>query len=149
VNGALEASYRFYHDTFGTHANTLQLTWLQHLGAHFILQPDVRLYQQTAANFYYYDLLHTSIVPTVQLGPNGEAPPPLAPNSKGPFYASDYRLSALRSYAYGLKAIWIVNSRLQLDIAVRRYEMRGTDGVTPQVAYPRAAIVTTGVKFSW
>jgi hypothetical protein len=149
VNGAVEASYRFYHDTFGSNANTVQLTWIQRLGEHFILQPDVRLYQQTAANFYYYNLLDTPIAPTVYFGPNGQSPPTLVPNPKGPFFASDYRLSALQSIAYGLKAVFIVNSRLQFDIAVRKYEMRGTDGVTPQVAYPRASIISTGVKLSW
>ena len=144
LNGALETSYRFYHDTFGTTAHTLQLTWIQRIGDHVILQPDLRLYDQSAANFYYYDLIQSQVAPTVPFG--GSAP---QPNPKGPFFASDYRLSALRSYAYGLKLVLVVNSRLQLDIAVRRYDMRGKDGVTPQVAYPRAAILSTGLKFSW
>ena len=138
VRGALEASYRFYHDTFGTNAHTLQASWLQRLGDPFILQPELRLYQQTAASFYYYDLTRTSIVPT------GAAPHPA-----GPFFSSDYRLAALRSYTYGLKLTWVATPWLQLDFAVREYEMRGRDGVTPDSAFPRARIVSSGVKFSW
>jgi hypothetical protein len=143
LHGAVETSYRFYHDTFGTTAHTLQFTWIQRFGEHLILQPDVRLYQQSAANFYYYDLAKSPIAPTVSFGEPG----PL-PNPKGPFYASDYRLSALRTSTYGLKAVWIVNSRLQFDTGIRQYDMRGRDGVTPQVAYPRAAILNIGMKFS-
>ena len=144
LHGAVETSYRFYHDTFGTTAHTLQFTWIQRFGEHLILQPDVRLYQQSAANFYYYDLAKSPIAPTVSFGEPG----PL-PNPKGPFYASDYRLSALRTSTYGLKAVWIVNPRLQFDTGIRQYDMRGRDGVTPQVAYPRAAILNIGMKFSW
>lgn len=144
LHGAVEATYRLYHDTFRTTAHTLQLTWIQRLGEHVILQPDVRLYQQSAAYFYYYDLTKSPIAPTVPFGEPG----PL-PNPNGPFYASDYRLSALRTYAYGLKAVWIVNPRLQFDAGIRQYEMRGRDGVTPQVAYPRATILNIGAKFSW
>jgi Protein of unknown function (DUF3570) len=138
LHGALEASYRRYHDTFGTNADTIELTWLQRLGDHFLLQPELRLYDQSAADFYFYRLDPTSIVP------NGG--PPV---SQGPFYSSDYRLSALRSSTYGLKAIWKVTARLQLDLALAEYAMRGKDGLTPQSAYPRASIVTAGVKFSW
>jgi hypothetical protein len=86
LHGALEGSYRFYHDTFGTNAHTFELTWLQRLGAKFILQPELRLYEQSAADFYYYQLDQTSIVPA--FGP---------PRSKGPFYSSDYRVSSLQT----------------------------------------------------
>jgi hypothetical protein len=138
LNGAIDASYRFYHDTFGTNAHTLDLSWLQRLGGRFILTPHLRFYDQGAADFYYYRLDNTAIIPVG--GP---------PNPQGPFYSSDYRLSALRTFTYGLKAVCTVTDRLQLDAALERYDMRGRDGVTSQSAYPRATIVTGGVKFSW
>jgi hypothetical protein len=138
LHGALEASYRRYHDTFGTNADTIELTWVQRLGDSFILQPELRLYDQNAADFYHYRLDLTSIVPT--------AGPPLP---QGPFFSSDYRLTALRSSTYGLKAVWKVTARLQLDLTLAQYAMHGTDGITPQSAFPRASIVTAGVKLSW
>jgi hypothetical protein len=137
LHGAMQASYRFYHDTFGTDAHTVELAWFQHLGERLILRPQLRYYQQTAADFYYYRLDGTSITPI-----HGQ-------NSKGPFYSSDYRLSALQSVAFGLKAIWTINERWQLDASLDQYDMRGTDGVTSQSAYPRARILTGGVKFMW
>lgn len=138
LQGALEASARFYHDTFGTSAHTIELTWLQQLSPTFILKPTLRLYNQSAANFYYYRLDQTPIVPP--FGP---------PSPQGPFYSSDFRLSALRTYGYGLKIVWTPSTRWQLDGAIEQYDMRGKDGVTPRSAYPRAAIVTAGLKVSW
>ncbi len=138
LRAALEASYRFYHDTYGTNAHTIELAWFQHLGARFILQPEFRFYQQSAARFYYYNLDQTSIVPT--FGP---------PRPQGPFYSSDHRLSALHATTAGLKVVWTATPRLRLDLALEQYAMRGRDGVTPQSAYPRATILTAGAAFSW
>jgi hypothetical protein len=135
--GAAEASYRFYRDTFGVTGNTVELAWWQHLGAKVILRPSVRLYDQTAANFYCYNLDRTSIVPTRM------------PTGRGPYYSSDYRLSAMDNYSLGAKAIWNLTERWELDAAFERYQMRGRDGLTPQSAYPLAAITTIGAKISW
>jgi hypothetical protein len=137
LNGAVEASYRFYRDTFGTTAHTLELAWFQKVGPHLVLRPALRLYDQSAANFYYTTLDGTPIALAT------------LPNPAGPFYSADYRLSALRSYNYGLKAIWTVNASWQLDAALEEYEMKGRDDITSPSAYPRATIATFGVKFSW
>ena len=138
LKAALEASYRYYHDTFATGANTIELSWLQHLGPRVILKPSLRYYDQTAANFYHYQLDQTTIVPSATL-----------PAPAGPFYSSDYRLSSLNATTYGVQLIWDVTGRLPLDVAFQQYDMRGRDGVTPSSAYPRARVVTAGVKFAW
>jgi hypothetical protein len=138
LNGAVEGSYRFYHDTFGTSAHTIEIAWFQHVGKKIILRPSLRLYDQSAADFYHYQLDSTSIVPV-----SG------TPNPNGPFFSSDYRLSALRSLTYGLKAVWTVTARWQLDLNVEKYDMHGRDSVTPGSAYPRATIVTAGAKLTW
>ena len=138
AHGALDASYRYYRDTFGVHAHTLDLAWFQHAGSRVILRPGVRLYQQGAADFYLYRLDGTPIVPTAG-----------APRPGGPFYSSDWRLSEMRSWNYGLKLIVNATDALQFDAAFERYDMRGRDGVTPQSAYCRANIVTLGARFSW
>ncbi|HEY1108134.1 MAG TPA: DUF3570 domain-containing protein [Opitutaceae bacterium] len=138
LNGALDLSYRFYHDTFGTDAHTLDFAWFQKLGERVILRPSVRYYTQNAADFYYYRLDGTAVVP--QAG---------APRPQGPFYSSDYRLSEMRTSTYGLKAIWKVTDALSLDASYERYKMRGRDGVTSQSAYPKADIWAAGVKYAW
>jgi hypothetical protein len=135
--GAIEASYRFFGDTYGVTANTVEVRWIQKIGGTFTLAPELRLYRQDAASFYYYDLDDTDIVPTV------------VPNGNGPAYSSDYRLSSFDGVTCGLKATWKVAEHVQLDLAYDRYTMRGSDGVTPQSAYPVANIYTAGARITW
>jgi hypothetical protein len=137
AHGALEASYRFYSDTWGVVANTAEVDWFQHVGGRVVLEPSVRLYQQGAANFYYYNLDSTPIIPVRQ------------PLGTGPNYSSDFRLSAMRNLEYGLKLTWSVSDRLQVEMAYKRYEMWGTDGVTSASAYPTAGIASLGAKLLW
>jgi hypothetical protein len=137
ARGALEASYRFYSDTWGVIANTAEVDWFQHLGGKLLLGPSLRLYQQGAANFYYYNLDDTSIIPVRE------------PTGSGPNYSSDFRLSAMRSVEYGLKLTWSASDKLQFEAAYKRYQMWGTDGVTPASAYPTAGIATVGARFLW
>lgn len=136
-HGAVEASYRFYADTFGITANTMDLAWYQHLGERLILRFGLRGYEQQAAGFYYYNLDQTAIVPV------------RIPNPQAPHYSSDARLSAYQSFDYGLKAVWTVASWIQLEASIEAYRQHGTDGITPQSAYYRATISTAGVKISW
>jgi hypothetical protein len=138
VRGALEASYRFYEDSFGITANTGEVSWIQHVGAHLDVEPMVRVYEQSAARFYYYDLDDTPIIP-VHVPTIGA----------GPFYSSDFRLSAMDSYAAGLTATWKPTDWVRLDLGYEQYNMYGRDGVTPASAYPRAGITTVGARFSW
>lgn len=135
--GAAEASYRFYRDTFGVTGDTIELAWYQHLGSRFALRPSLRAYDQTAARFYIYNLDDTAIVPT------------RIPTGRGPYYSSDYRVSALEDASLGAKAIWNPTRRWELDLAFERFQMRGRDGITPQSAYPLAAITTAGARISW
>lgn len=138
VQGTIDGSYRHYRDSFGIDSHTVDLAWFQRVGSRVILRPGVRFHDQGAADFYRYRLDGTSITPAAG-----------RPRPDGPFYSSDWRLSAMRTVNYGLKAIWNVTDALQFDAAWERYEMRGRDGVTPQSAYCRASIVTLGAKFSW
>ncbi len=136
--GALDLSYRFYRDTYDTTSHTIDAAWFQNIGERFIVRPGVRFYDQSAAKFYYYRLDGTAVVPTAG-----------APRANGPFYSSDYRLSEMQTFTYGVKLIWNATDALQFDAAFERYDMRGTDRITPQSAYCRANIVTVGAKFSW
>ncbi len=135
--GALDVTYRFYHDTYGTNSHTVETAWFQRLGEKFILRPSLRIYSQSAADFYIYRLDGTAVVPIAG-----------RPRPQGPFYSSDYRLSAMRTYTYGLKAIFQPNDTVQLDATLEKYEMHGRDGVTPASAYCEAVVLTLGIKFT-
>ena len=137
-NGALDATYRYYHDTFGTVAHTVDLAWLHRFGEKVIVRPALRFYQQSAASFYYHNLDSTTVTPVAG-----------RPQIQGPYYSSDYRVSDFRSFNYGAKVIWKATERLELDVALEQYDMRGTDHLTPQSAYPRARVFTAGAKIFW
>jgi len=138
ARGAVEASYRLYHDSFDTTAHTFDLSWFQQLGGRVILRPNLRFHDQTAASFYRYRWDDSDVVPVA--GP---------PQPQGPFYSSDYRLSEMQTFTLGLKFIWKATEALGFNAAYERYEMRGTDGVTPQSAYAQADIFTVGARWAW
>ena len=137
LGGAIDASYRFHRDDFGITSHNLNLEWYQKLGAKLVLRPSLRFFTQNAADFYLVSLDGSSIAP------------PAIPTGRGPFYSADYRLSDLHTFNYGLKAVWMAGEAWQLDVAVEKYEMHGRDGRTSASAYPRALIVTAGLKFAF
>ena len=124
LNGSLEASYRYYNDSFGVTANTLGLAWYQNIGKNWVVSPSFRYYEQSAADFY-------------------------APQFTGKpeFYSADYRLAKLSSLTYGLKVIWKASDRCQVSLGYDRYVMSGRDGgATSDDAFPSANIFALGVK---
>ena len=137
LHGAAELSYRYYHDTFGSRAHTIEAAWFQSIGDHVIVSPSVRYYEQNAADFYLLSLNGQSFTPS------------FFPNSAGPYYSSDYRLSAFRSYNVGLKLIWKINGSWQIDAAIEQYKMEGRDSITSPSVYPTATTKTVGLKFTW
>jgi hypothetical protein len=142
LNGAIDASYRFYHDSFGISSHTLSLLWVQKLGEHFIVQPSVRLYRQSAADFYYPNLDAAGIVTSYEpvLGETG--------TGKAPFYSSDYRLSHMQTVDLGVEFVWKIKPWLSLDAAYDRYTSRPLDHITAKDAFSQANAFTFGIKFS-
>lgn len=140
AHGALEATYRYYHDTFGITSHTGSLRWIQELGSNFIVEPSIRLARQSAADFYYYDLDRAGVVTTFEptLGETG--------TGTAPFYSSDYRLSCMQTVDLGLKFTWKIKSWVWIDIAYSRYVARGLDHLTPQDVYAKADVFTVGFK---
>lgn len=137
LKGAVEASYRLYHDTFGVTSHTLAAAWLQRLGDEVILSPSVRYYTQDAADFYRVSLDGTAITPGTK------------PNPAGPFYSADYRLAALDSWTWGVKLVWTPKPAFQADIAWESYRMTRRDSATSASAFPKAGIFTFGLRYTW
>jgi hypothetical protein len=137
ARGAIEASCRYYGDSYGVSAGTAEVSWQQKIGGRFTLAPDVRLHEQGAARFYIYNLDSAAVTPTQ------------VPNPGGPNYSSDYRLSSLWTSTCGLKLTCTLCDHVRADVAYDRYAMHGRDGVTPASAYPSANILSAGARFSW
>ena len=143
LHGALDASYRFYHDTFGINSHTLSLLWIQKIGENLILTPSIRLYRQSAADFYYPDLDAAGIVTSYDpvLGETG--------TGKAPFYSSDYRLSKMQTIDVGMKLTWKIKSWVSADVAYDRYTSRALDNITAPDAFSKAHTFTFGLKFTY
>lgn len=142
LHGALDASYRYYHDSFGINSHTVSLLWMQKFGEHVIVQPSLRLYRQSAADFYYPDADAAGIVTSYEplLGETG--------TGKAPFYSSDYRLAHMQTVDVGLKVIWNIKPWVSVDLAYNRYTSRPLDRITPHDAFSQANVFTVGLKFS-
>jgi hypothetical protein len=136
VNASLEASYRFYHDSFDIYAQTVGLTWFQKIGKHVILAPFFRYYYQTAADFYHVQL-------------PGDPSDPANPTPIPSYYSADYRLSEMETFTYGGKVIFQINDHFRIDGAYTRYDMEGLDGRTSQDAYPKANVFSLGGTWSF
>ncbi len=125
LNGSVEIGLRHYGDSLGINSETISLAWFQKIGDHFIVSPSLRYYTQTEADFY-----------DVRFSGSPE------------FYSSDYRLSAYKATAYGLKIIWVPSSRLTLDLGVERYQQSGSDGKTDPDMYPSAMLFIIGAHWA-
>ncbi len=135
TNSSVEVSYRYFTDDAGLNGHTYELSWLKRLGEKVIIQPIGRLYFQDAADFYMTTLDGSSIIPSVR------------PDGTGPYYSADYRISAFRTNSFGLKLTYFHRDNLSFDLSFDRYHMRGTDGITSQLVYPKANVLTLG--FQW
>lgn len=162
LHGSAEAAYRFHHDDFGVFAHTASLTWFQKIGKHVLVAPTFRYYWQTAASFYAAQFTGDPLFPEGTQGAfqdgnyvafRGEDGFPTDPTgyqivnvpALPAYYSSDYRLSRMETYTYGVGIQWKPLDWLSVNFAYKRYEMHGLDGVTLQSAYPKAHIFTAGL----
>ena len=108
----LRGSYRFYRDSFGVIAGTLQGEWVKPVTQSLTLTPLLRLYSQSSASFYVdaqYDDAGFPIFPD------------LLP---GQLNAGDQRLSAFGAISLGLSAEYKVSNVWTISAAVEGYEQR-------------------------
>lgn len=134
INGSIEGSYRFFHDSFGIYSHTAELTWHQWLGTHVIIEPRIRVDEQSAADFYSPTFYGPFLL-------QGERPPGI--------YSSDYRLSELYTLDYGVQATVVINSHVHIVGGYHRYEMHGLDGATAAGMYPKAHVINIGFSIIW
>ena len=136
LNASVEGAYRYYHDTYGLDAHTVEMAWYQNVGKRVVISPMCRYYYQTAADFYY------PILP----GSAFRVPPgdPNFVNNPPRYYSPDYRLSQLQTFTAGINVMVKVTKMFTIDASYKRYVMQGLDGVTSQTAYPSANVFTIG-----
>jgi hypothetical protein len=137
LNSSVESSYRYFQDNTGLEGHTMEIQWFQRVGEKFVVRPLFRHYLQRASDFYRVSLDGSGITPPVQ------------PDGSSPFYSADYRLSKLRTSTYGLKVTYFHSDVLSVDLAWDRYLMSGRDGLTSQLVYPDAKVLTLGFQYEF
>jgi hypothetical protein len=98
-------SYRYFDDDWGINSHTGELNYRLNYAANQYLQPNVRWYHQTAADFYRRYLVE------------GEPTPAFA--------SADYRLGDLTAMTYGLKYGRTLPSGNELSLRVEYYAQTG------------------------
>ncbi len=109
TKGTARASYRYYSDTFDVRAHTATLEYVQPLPHDWTMTPFVRLYAQSAAEFY--------------LDPVNPPSPVFVPRNQ--LQSQDQRLSAFGAGSLGIKISKYLTGDLLLDARYERYEQRG------------------------
>ena len=167
LNASGDINYRFHDDDWGILGNTVQITWNQKIGSQLTLSPMFRYHRQTAADFYMLSVKglaqayqgaqyitdssgNPAPIPfqdiTYTPAP-GEVATTIAPYPT--FYSSDYRLSALQTFTFGLSLHWQIQKHFSVDASYQRYDMQGLDGVTPSSFYPSANVLSAGLGIQW
>jgi hypothetical protein len=134
LNASVEGSYRFYHDSYGIIANTVDVHWFQKIGRYAVVSPSLRYYRQSAAHFY-----------DIQF----PGDPNFDPSHVPTYYSSDYRLSSMETFTLGIEGTVHLGEQFDLRLGYQRYWMHGLDHVTMQATYPNANIFTIGLSYSF
>lgn len=115
TGGTSRLSYRYYRDTYGVRAHTLGAEYVQPLSQGWTVTPELRLYSQSAASFYY-DPLYDA-----KLG----APFPPGYNGSG-YMSADQRLSGFGAVTLGLKVSKQLDKLWSIDVKASVYQQRGS-----------------------
>src|SRR5450830_96318 len=142
TDGTTRLTYRYYHDSFGVRGHTLGAEYVQPLSDGWTLTPEVRLYTQSAASFYY-DPVYDS-----KLG----APFPPGYNGTG-YMSADQRLSGFGAVTLGQKASKQIDKLWSADAKVSAYQQRGSWRLfhqgSPGLDALRAQTVQIAINRQW
>ncbi|MEI6638387.1 MAG: DUF3570 domain-containing protein [Chlorobium sp.] len=112
TDGTSRLSYRYYTDTFGIHAHTFGLEYVQPVAGDWTIIPSARYSSQTAADFYYPMPADGNINPT------------------GKYSSLDQRLSAFGALTLGIKVEKRIAKEWLVDAKYESYEQRAAWSMT-------------------
>ena len=142
TGGTSRLSYRYYRDSFGVRGHTLGEEYVQPLSDGWTVTPEVRLYTQSAASFYYDPVYDT------RLG----APFPPGYNGSG-YMSADQRLSGFGAVTLALKVSKQLDKLWSVDVKASAYQQRGSwrlfhEG-SPGLDAFRAQTIQIGINRQW
>ncbi len=136
----INLSYRLFSDDWGITSHTLDLKYRYELTPRHYLQPHIRYYTQSEADFYRHDLVQGTDV-----NDNGTV------NLQ--HVSSDYRVGAFDSLTYGLSYGMAVSKNSEFSIRAELMQQTiDNSGVTrPNEDTPdlSAVILQAGYSFTW
>lgn len=129
-NASSHLDYRYYRDSWGIAAHTVEASWYQGIGEDWTVRPSLRFHSQSQADFYVSEI--TSPIPF------------------DASLSSDYRISSFGAFTPGLKVVRKITDNLSLSLSGEYYKQDndwylGGEGNsnTPM----EASIVTLGMEF--
>ena len=114
TDGTARLSYRYYSDTFGIRAHTLEGEYVQPLLNGWTVAPLLRLYSQREADFY------VAVGTVEKADPTQPTPPPAG----AVHYSEDQRMSAFGAITLGLKVTKQLSRDWMADVKYEEYEQR-------------------------
>jgi len=111
------ASYRYMTDDWGIDSNTFDFTYRFKFGNGYYLQPRLRLYDQTAADFYTYFLVDGDPLPSD--------------------VSADYRLGEMEATTVGIKFGREVDRQHSWSVRLEQYEQTGESSPSEAVGQLR------------
>jgi hypothetical protein len=110
-NSVLDVSYRYMWDDWKITSHTIDSRYRMPLGDYFgtesYLQPHIRIYQQSAADFYRPFMLNNERLPV--------------------FASADYRIGEMTAFTLGLKYGMLVNQGHELSFRLEYYRQTPTN----------------------
>ncbi len=134
----INASYRFYTDDWGVQSNTVELRYRWNVKKSFYLQPKLRWYQQSAADFYTHSLVDSESLPK---------------NA-----TTDPRLAEFTAITYGLKFGYRLQNGSELTVRGEYYQQSGNDHPSDAIGLQKnqdlfpeteSLFLQIGYDFSW
>ena len=119
----LHSAYRYYTDTNDIRAHTLEFDYVFNLPDQWSVTPLLRLYSQTAANFYFDPVANDPWADADTFGAPISVVYPLY--SEGRYASMDQRLSSFGAITYGVKLSKHFGEAWTADLKYERYEQRG------------------------
>ncbi len=139
ADGSLRLNYRHYQDSFGIRSHTINIDYAQTLSAGWTITPTLRLYSQSAADFYF-DPVYTFLYIPVGYKIGGDQ-----------FITEDQRMSAFGGRSFGFKLSKQIDQHWQIDASVEQYRQRSDwtffNNQRPQLAPLDASILQVGLRY--
>ena len=141
TDGTARLGYRYYTDTWQIRSHTLDAEYMQPLPYGWTVTPDLRLYSQSAAFFYYNAVYDPNIGPPYPVG-----------YVVGNLVSEDPRLSAFGAVTYGFKVEKKIAKDFKLSFKLDTYEQRSNWALgsgSPGLAPFYARIIEVGISKQW